>query len=403
MEVELDVQVAPERTWRQAARDLWRDWAAFWCRVWRCQQSKLFKDEPMTPADWERHLSWRRHCIEPRVFVRVVRALSMIELWVVFVSVAAGLYAEHLQQLPGWPRATSKDYIIVFSLTSFALALLMVFRTNTAHARWWEARTAAGRWLNCVRNSQRMLLNWAGPEDATAVREYTRWNACLTAAACAYLCRKDSYWEHCEGILTPDEVSYLMSCANAPVEVLTAMSGLVKRTSLSVWERAEVEREISAFDISLGALERISRQAIPMAYTRHTSRFIIAYLTFLPFALWDYTRWLTPFVMAALTFLLVGIENIGVQIENPMLVLPMHRFCVGNRMAALSLAQNHARVTDVMEAGLAAARAGGGPAGGPAGGAAAGKGGAAAAGAPAGAAVVTVAAAPPAAPPAMER
>jgi len=40
------------------------------------------------------------------------------------------------------------------------------------------------------------------------------------------------------------------------------------RTSLSIWERAEVERELSAFDIALGALERITRQAIPMAYTR---------------------------------------------------------------------------------------------------------------------------------------
>lgn len=30
--------------------------------------------------------------------------------------------------------------MVVFELTSFALALLMVFRTNTAHLRWWEVR-----------------------------------------------------------------------------------------------------------------------------------------------------------------------------------------------------------------------------------------------------------------------
>lgn len=38
---------------------------------------------------------------------------------------------------------SSRDYMILFQLTSFALALLMVFRTNTAHARWWEVRGVA--------------------------------------------------------------------------------------------------------------------------------------------------------------------------------------------------------------------------------------------------------------------
>lgn len=53
-----------------------------------------------------------------------------------------------------------------------------------------QARTAVGRWLNCVRNTQRMLLSWAPPREAPLVREFARWNAVLTAAACAYLCRR---------------------------------------------------------------------------------------------------------------------------------------------------------------------------------------------------------------------
>lgn len=66
-----------------------------------------------------------------------------------------------------------------------------VFRTNTAHARWWEARTAVGRWLNVVRNSQRMLLSWTYPSEAHLVREFARWSAVLTPAASAYLCRRE--------------------------------------------------------------------------------------------------------------------------------------------------------------------------------------------------------------------
>lgn len=98
----------------------------------------------MTPADWDAHLSWRRHCPEPRVFARVFKMLSVVELWVLSVTVGAGLYATYLQKRPGWPALCSRDYMIVFNITSFALALLMVFRTNTAHARWWEVRGRPG-------------------------------------------------------------------------------------------------------------------------------------------------------------------------------------------------------------------------------------------------------------------
>ena len=41
-----------------------------------------------------------------------------------------------------------------------------------------------------------------------------------------------------------------------------------RRSSLSHFERTTVEGQLNEFDIALGSCERISRQAIPMAYTR---------------------------------------------------------------------------------------------------------------------------------------
>ena len=113
------------------------------------------QDEPFTPADWDRHRSWARHCPEPRILVRVLRTLAMVEIWVLAVSVFAALYAHFLQarvggrvggemvgggvggwggaellgaprppplRLPislqpkdGWPTATSENYMIVFT------------------------------------------------------------------------------------------------------------------------------------------------------------------------------------------------------------------------------------------------------------------------------------------------
>lgn len=56
-----------------------------------------------------------------------------------------------------------------------------------------QARTAVGRWLNVVRNTQRMLLSWTPASEAHLVREFARWNAVLTPAACAYLCRRQRW------------------------------------------------------------------------------------------------------------------------------------------------------------------------------------------------------------------
>lgn len=92
-----------------------------------------------------------------------------------------------------------------------------------------QARQAFGRWLNCVRNAQRMLLSWAPPDEAHIVHEFARWNAALTTAACAYLRREDAYWQHAEDLLQPGELLWLTRCDNPPVKVTMVMSGLLKR------------------------------------------------------------------------------------------------------------------------------------------------------------------------------
>lgn len=50
----------------------------------------------------------------------------------------------------------------VLNLTSFALALLLVFRTTNSYNRWWEARILWGSHINMtrdiVRKASRLLL-----------------------------------------------------------------------------------------------------------------------------------------------------------------------------------------------------------------------------------------------------
>lgn len=64
---------------------------------------------------------------------------------------------------------------------------------------------------------------------------------------------------------------------------------------------------------------------------RQLDRFLMVWLSFLPFALWPFFGWVTPGVHAAITLLLLGVENIGIQIEQPFACLPMDSWCDGVR------------------------------------------------------------------------
>lgn len=50
---------------------------------------------------------------------------------------------------------------------------------------------------------------------------------------------------------------------------------------------------------------------------RHTCRFLIVWLTSLPMGLWEQCGWSVVPITAMIALLLLGIEEIGVQIEEP--------------------------------------------------------------------------------------
>ena len=60
---------------------------------------------------------------------------------------------------------SAPGYSIIFSLTSFVLSLLLVFRTDAAYGRWQEVRKSCGEMMNYVRNAQRLAMSWLPPDE----------------------------------------------------------------------------------------------------------------------------------------------------------------------------------------------------------------------------------------------
>lgn len=103
-----------------------------------------------------------------------------------------------------------------------------------------------------------------------------------------------------------------------------------------------MDNEVALYVNMAGACERIFKTAIPSAYTRHTSRFLMTYLTIMPLLLWHALRWGSLPMCMLVAFLLLGTENIGAQIEEPFHVLALDAICSSMHDNVLEMARSQA-------------------------------------------------------------
>ena len=115
---------------------------------------------------------------------------------------------------------------------------------------------------------------------------------------------------------------------------LAAMSANLKEANIAPMDRARIDTSISLLADLTGACERIFKSPVPLVYTRHTARFLTTFLVLLPLALWEVTgaswnHWATVPATIVIAFFLFGIEEIGIQIEEPFSILPLEALCNG--------------------------------------------------------------------------
>jgi putative membrane protein len=78
-----------------------------------------------------------------------------------------------------------------------------------------------------------------------------------------------------------------------------------------------LEGNVRSFLDNQGGCERILRTPIPFAYAVHIKQLLLLYLLTLPFILVGEMGWVAIPTVAAIAFGLLGIEEAGVEIEDP--------------------------------------------------------------------------------------
>lgn len=263
------------------------------------------------------------------IFVsEVFRGLWKPVLFFVALTLLFGGYSVALTNglLPSW-LPLPKIGIEAFSISIPVLSFLLVFRTNSAFQRWDESRRHWGLVANRARDLARMgTTHIHNPLLKDAL---IRWVQAFTWALKGH-CRPGEAGDlrrRLDGLLSEEELSGLEHAKHRPAYCIQVLSRIVARARLPSPITLMFDRNLTEFHDITGACERILRTPIYLPYTRNTTRWLLLWLFCLPFALFTSMGFYAVPAVALIAFLLMGVEEIGVQIEEPFSILPLENIC----------------------------------------------------------------------------
>jgi len=210
------------------------------------------------------------------------------------------------------------------TMLGVALGLLLVFRTNTAYDRFWEGRRLLGAYTNRARDLARQVASYIDNTPGTDGDEQGNEILRLVGLSYAMLCqtlRSERDLTPIGTALRDDERAALVDCAGRSMRMHTwlgqAFARAVRTGVLPEARLLLVDPNLTALADAWGGAERIARTPIPFAYAQHIKTFLLIFTLSAPFAMVDAMGPLTPVASAILAFALFGIEEIGVEIEDP--------------------------------------------------------------------------------------
>lgn len=117
-------------------------------------------------------------------------------------------------------------------------------------------------------------------------------------------------------LISGNELTHLMSSSNRPnamLQLVTSVAG--ESCPMEHHARVKLDGGITALLDAFGSLEKILRTPIPLGYTRHTSRVCLLWCFAMPWVLYgDMGAVASTVASGLITFVLLGIEDIGVQV-----------------------------------------------------------------------------------------
>jgi putative membrane protein len=207
----------------------------------------------------------------------------------------------------------------VHTLLGVALGLLLVFRTNSSYNRFWEGRQLWGSLVNETRNLARGVSVHLR-NDHILHDSLIRWIGAFPYAVKNLLRGTDGLGPIADELPSAD-IDKVQRSEHPPLAIAKRITALLvdarDKGLISDIILMSLDQNVQLLDDYLGGCERIASTPLPFAYMVHLRRVMILYCFTLPFALVEPFGWLTVPALMGVAYTFFGIEEIGVEIENP--------------------------------------------------------------------------------------
>ncbi len=273
------------------------------------------------PHDWTSHL----FDIEGSLVHEILGRVTACVIWATVITLLY-LYGPRWLDEVAIPETAH-------SLIGTSLGLLLVFRTNASYDRFWEGRKLWGGIVNETRNLARQAASWLR-EDRDLANQTIHWTIAYASSTMSRL-RGTKALGPMQTQLPAAEVTAALSADHVPLAVLCRITDLIRvareRDLIDSHQLQCLDQNIQSLTGYCGACERIRSTPLPFAYAVHLRRALMVYCFTLPFALVHRFGLVTIPVTLVVAYILFGIEEIGVEIEDPFGEdtndLPLEKIC----------------------------------------------------------------------------
>lgn len=223
---------------------------------------------------------------------------------------------------------------VVYNLV---LGLLLVFRTNTSYERFWDGRKSLGMLVVNIRNLARFIRLTVPEQNAEEKSQKAAVLKLLIAFAVAtkLQLRGEPANDELKALLNDRQASEIDSAKRMSLQISLWIGEYfqqqLKKGKIDSSQRVEMNTLLNNMIEGLSSCERISKTPLPIAYRIYLKRLILIYCIGLPFNVVGKMGWWAIPVVAIVSFILLGLEEVGKELENPFLYgvndLPVNDLC----------------------------------------------------------------------------
>ena len=216
---------------------------------------------------------------------------------------------------------------------SLVLGLLLVFRTNASYERFWEGRKLWGTMINTVRNLARQI--WVSVDTSRGSKEQALKLLVAFAIATKQHLRQQPCQQELRHLVSPTQLDKLLTMNSPPLEIAFWLGDYLQvqqlKGRINPYQLQAMTQQVNTLVDVLGGCERILKTPLPLSYSIHLKQLLVMYCMALPFQVVNELNvWTIP-VVALVAFAVFGVEEIGLEIENPfgcdLNDLPLNAIC----------------------------------------------------------------------------